>query len=202
MSAISVAAGPVLKSATWLTALDGQPPGGQVSVALPPVPAPVPGRPLQRLGEVRRREGLPRGRIASRLGISVQQVQQQEEPSSDILLSDLYRWQEALGVPAAELLQEPDGELSPPVQLRARLLRAMKTARLIEEVARQSPIRRLVKTLMDQLLDVMPELKDTTAWPVVGHRRKQAELGQAFFRRLSLDFFVQPESREAAADSC
>ena len=43
MSAISVAAGPVLKSATWLTALDGQPPGGEVSVALPPAPAPVPG---------------------------------------------------------------------------------------------------------------------------------------------------------------
>jgi transcriptional regulator with XRE-family HTH domain len=165
------------------------------AVALPPVRSPAAGRRLQRLGEVRRREGIPRGKIAHRLGVSVRQVEQQEQPSSDMSLSELYRWQKALGVPAAELLQEPNGELSPPVQLRARLLRAMKTARLIEEVARQPSLRRLVKSLMEQLLDVMPELRDTTAWPVVGHRRKQEDLGQAFFRRLSLDFFVLPESR-------
>jgi transcriptional regulator with XRE-family HTH domain len=158
---------------------------------------------LQRLGEVRRREGLPRGKVARRLGISVRQVQEQEEPSSDMSLSDLYRWQEALGVPAAELLHEPDGDLSPPVQLRSRLLRAMKTARLIEEMAQQTSIRRLVKSLINQLVDAMPELKETTAWPAVGHRRKQDELGQAFFRRLSLDFFVAPEPQgDATNDLC
>jgi hypothetical protein len=53
---------------------------------------------------------------------------------------------------------------------------------------------------MDQLLEVMPELKETTAWPVVGHRRKQEEMGQAFFRRLSLDFFVQADSRGEGGD--
>ena len=135
----------------------------------------------------------PAGKVARRLGLSVHQIEQQEEPSADMTLSELYRWQEALGVPASELLQEPDCELSPPVQLRAQLLRTMKTVRLIEEVARQPALRRLVQTLMEQLLEIMPELKSTTAWPVVGHRRKQDELGQAFFRRLSLDFFVQPE---------
>ncbi len=203
MNAISATAGSVLESVTWLTTLDGKPTTGEVSVALPPARSPASGRPLQRLGEVRRREGLPRGRIAHRLGVSVRQVEQQEEPSSDMSLSDLYRWQEALGVPAAELLQEPAEELSPPVQLRARLVRVMKTARLIEEMARQTPVRRLVKSLLDQLLEVMPELKETTAWPVVGHRRRQDELGQAFFRRLSRDFFVQPESRgDAATDPC
>ena len=120
-----------------------------------------------------------------------------------MLLSELYRWQDALGVPAAELLHEPDGELSLPVQLRSRLLRAMKTARLIEEMARQAPIQRLIKSLVDQLIEAMPELKETTAWPAVGHRRKQDELGQAFFRRLSLDFFVAPEPRgDAAPDPC
>ena len=200
MNAISVTAAPMTGSETWLPALDGKPAAAGVSVALPPARSPAPGRPLQRLGEVRRREGIPRGKIAHRLGVPVRQVEQQEQPSSDMSLSELYRWQQALGVPAAELLQEPNGELSPPVQLRARLLRAMKTARLIEEVARQPSLRRLVKSLMEQLLDVMPELKETTAWPVVGHRRKQEELGQAFFRRLSLDFFVLPESRGDAGD--
>jgi transcriptional regulator with XRE-family HTH domain len=203
MNSLSATTVPVTGNATWLPRLDGKPLAAGISVTLPPAPLPVPGRRLQRLGEVRRREGVPRVKIARRLGISVRQVEQQEQPSSDISLSELYRWQEALGVPAAELLQEPNGELSPPVHLRARLLRAMKTARLLEEVARQPSLRRLVKSLMEQLLEVMPELKDTTAWPVVGHRRKQDELGQAFFRRISRDFFVLPEPRgDAAGDPC
>lgn len=193
MNALSVAAAPVNGGATWSPTLDGKPTATGIPVALPPAPRPASGRCLQRVGEVRRREGVPRGKVARRLGLSVHQIEQQEEPSADMTLSELYRWQEALGVPASELLQEPDCELSPPVQLRAQLLRTMKTVRLIEEVARQPALRRLVQTLMEQLLEIMPELKSTTAWPVVGHRRKQDELGQAFFRRLSLDFFVQPE---------
>ena len=60
-------------------------------------------------------------------------------------LSELLRWQRALGVPFAELLNEPDGELFPPVQLRARLLRAMKTVRTIQERARQASVRRLAE---------------------------------------------------------
>ena len=50
-----------------------------------------------------------------------------------MLLSDLHRWQQALAVPIAELLGEPEGELSPPVRLRPRLLRAMKTVRSIQQ---------------------------------------------------------------------
>ncbi len=198
MNAMSVSAAPVGESATWLATLDGKPTTDALPVTLPSARSSASGRRLHRLGEVRRREGLPRGKIARRLGISIRQVEQQEEPSSDLLLSDLYRWQAALGVPAAELLHEPNGELSPPVQQRARLLRAMKTVRLIEELARQESVRRLVQTLVEQLIEAMPELKDTTAWPAVGHRRKQDELGQAFFRRLSLDFFV--ESGDGATD--
>ena len=100
-------------------------------------------------------------------------------------LSDLYRWQKLLQVPLAELLSEPAGELSPPLQLRARLLRAMKTVRSIQEVARQVSVQRLASVLVAQILEIMPELKDTIAWPAVGHRRKQSELGQAFFRGLT-----------------
>jgi hypothetical protein len=113
-----------------------------------------------------------------------------------MLLSDLYRWQEALGVPLAELIGEPDAALSPPVQLRSLLLRVMKTARSIQQKARQTSVRRLIETLVDQLLEVMPELKDTGAWPSVGQRRKQSDLGQAFFRRLSQEFVADLEYPE------
>ena len=90
-------------------------------------------------------------------------------------------------MPIAELLDDPEGELSPPVRLRARLLRAMKTVRSIQQRARQAPMQRLVETLVAQLVEVMPELTEAAAWPALGRRRRKHDLGQAFFRRLSLD---------------
>ena len=146
-----------------------------------------PARSLHRLAEVRRQEGVADCSIARRLGVSIREVRRQEQPTSDLHLSELYRWQEALQVPAAELLNEPEGELSPPVELRAMLVRVMKTARSIEQRAQQASVRRLVTTLVDQILAIMPELKDTLAWPTVGHQRKRHDFGQAFFRRLSVD---------------
>jgi transcriptional regulator with XRE-family HTH domain len=154
-------------------------------VPLPPAVSSAPTGPLHRLGEVRRREGLTLSKLARHLGVSIAKVKEEEQPASDILLSEFYRWQAALGVPAAELLNEPANELSPPVELRARLLRVMKTARSLQEVARQPSVRRLAGTLIEQLVEIMPELKETVAWPVAGRRRAQRELGQAFLRGLS-----------------
>jgi len=153
----------------------------------PPSGVPADPRPLHRLGDVRRREGLTLHAVARQLGISIEAVKHQEDPASDLRLSDLYRWEEVLQVPASELLREPGGDLSPPVQLRARLLRIMKTARSIEEQARQISIRRLTAMLIEQIVSVMPELKDTAAWPTVGQRRSHRELGQAYHRGLMLD---------------
>jgi transcriptional regulator with XRE-family HTH domain len=158
-----------------------------LAAVLPPVRASATERPLQRLGEVRQHEDLSRREVAQRLDISVEAAERQEQPSSVMLLSDLYRWQEALAVPIAELLCEPDGTLSPPVHLRAHLVRIMKTVRSIEERARQASVQRLATVLIDELLALMPELEDTVAWPAIGRKRSQDELGQAYFRRISLD---------------
>jgi transcriptional regulator with XRE-family HTH domain len=178
-----------MNTTAWISDLGSKPvtAADAVVVALPPGRAPAPKRLLQRVGEARRREGLTRREAARRLGVSVREVQQHEEPSADMPLSDLYRWQEALDVPIGELLSDPDGDLSPPVQLRAQLLRTMKTVRSIQEVARQASVQRLAETLVDQVLAIMPELKDTIAWPAVGHRRRQDELGQAYYRGLLLE---------------
>jgi transcriptional regulator with XRE-family HTH domain len=179
---------PLVQTTTLAADFGGKPvpAANAVSAALPPTSSPAPGRSLHRLGEVRQRERLTRGKVAKLLGISIREVEQQEQSSSDMLLSDLYRWRKALGVPVAELLNEPDGELSPPVQLRARLVRVMKTVRSIQERARQASVRRLAEMLVEQLVEVMPELKDTVAWPAVGQRRRTQDFGQAFFRGFSL----------------
>jgi len=185
-----------MNTTTWLANLGAKPAAAAqgVPVVLPPADRSAPS--LHRLGEVRRREGLTRREVARRLGISIAAVQQREQSASDMPLSELYRWQAILQVPLAELLDEPAGDLSPPLQLRARLLRAMKTIRSIQEVARQASVQRLATVLVAQILAIMPELKDTIAWPAVGNRRKQSELGQAFHRGLSLDLRDDLEQSE------
>ena len=179
---------PFLQTNTLTADLTGKPVAATNAIAVTPTAtvSPAPGQPLHRLGEIRQQEGLTRSRVARLLGISVCEVERQEQPSSDMLLSDLYRWQKVLAVPIAELLNEPVGELSRPVQLRAQLLRAMKTVRSIQEKARQASMRRLAEMLVNQLVEVIPEVKDTIAWPAVGPRRRKNDLGQAFFRRPSL----------------
>jgi transcriptional regulator with XRE-family HTH domain len=125
---------------------------------------------LHRLGEVRRREKFTYRRVARCLGVSVSEVKRQEEQSSDLSLSELYRWQAVLGVPLGDLLREPEYELSPPVRLRARLTRLMKTVRSIQAATRQASIQRLSTMLAEQLLDIMPELEGTVSWPTGDHR--------------------------------
>ena len=142
---------------------------------------------LHQIAAVRRREGLSRRAVARRLGTDVKSVRSEEEQNADISLSRLYQWQAALGVPIAELLVDGDGSLSPPVLKRAQILRLMKTAAAIRERAGTAPIQRMAQMLIEQILEIMPELEDVSPWNAVGQRRTLDELGEAANRRLSLD---------------
>jgi transcriptional regulator with XRE-family HTH domain len=134
---------------------------------------------LHRLRSVRQSEGISRRAMARRLNTDVQSVTRQEDESADLPLSTLYRWQAALGIPIEELLVETGAELSPPVLERSQMLRLMKTAMSIVEQAKQLGIRRMGQNMVDQLLEIMPELAGVGAWPSVGQRRSLKELGQA-----------------------
>ena len=124
--------------------------------------------PLQRLAVVRQRQGISRRTVARRLNTDVATVRQQESASADITLSQLYKWQQILDVPLNELLIEADDSLSPPVQRRAQLIRLMKSALTISENTRQDTIRRMAQTLIEQLLEIMPELSGVGPWHAVG----------------------------------
>lgn len=151
-----------------------------------------PNRPLHQLAAVRRREGLSRRAIARRMGIDIASVKQQEEQASDVRLSDLYRWQKALGVPMVELLAEGEEEsLSPPIFKRAQMLRLMKTAAAIVERSEHAPIHRMAKMLVEQIMEIMPELESVSPWNAVGQRRSLDDLGQAAQRRLSMDSLAE-----------
>jgi hypothetical protein len=118
-------------------------------------------------------------RTATRqLGLDARTIRAQEQESTDLRLSDLYRWQRALGVPVTELLVEADEPLSRPVMERARMVRLMKTAAALLEAAPTAPVRRMAENLVEQLNEIMPELKEVSPWHTVGQRRSLDELGR------------------------
>jgi transcriptional regulator with XRE-family HTH domain len=159
--------------------------GGAYDVPLPPT-----GRPLQRLAQVRRRQGVSRRTVARRLNLDLPEICRQEMETSDMTLSQLYRWQEALEVPVGELLVEADDAVSPPLLQRAQLVRLMKSVLSIQANTRQESIRRMAQTLAEQLLEMMPELAGVGPWHAIGKRRRLDELGVAAQRRLSDDVFL------------
>jgi hypothetical protein len=134
--------------------------------------------PLHRIAEVRRLQGVSLRAARQTLLLTSDEVRQQEHETHDLLLSQLYRWQQLLDVPVSELLVESHLELSQPILTRASLVKAMKTVATILDVARQPDVRRLAERLIDQLLEVMPELAGVSGWPAVGQRRTMDELGR------------------------
>lgn len=155
-----------------------------------PVPAGGGPRPLHRIAEARRRQNISLRSVARRLHTSMEQVRREEDPHCDMPLTELYKWQHALEVPVADLLVDNDAPLSEPVLTRARLLRIMKTVRAIKESNASPAIQRFTTMLEQQLIELMPELKDVAAWHSVGQRRSPDELGRAAERVLPDSFFI------------
>jgi transcriptional regulator with XRE-family HTH domain len=146
-------------------------------------------RPLHRIREVRLEQGLTVRTVARHMGVPVRVVRAEEEGQCDLRLSDLLRWQEVLGVPLEDLLREPQDCLSRPVMERAQLVRLMKTAAALLESAPTPATARLAQTLVEQLVEMMPELEQVNPWHAVGQRRSLDELGRAAERPLSDDVF-------------
>ena len=156
-------------------------------LALPEVPlasglARIP-LPLHRLAEARKAQGVSVANMARRLNRDAVDVREQEKPTSDMLLSQLYRWREILDIPISELLIAPDDALDDPIKSRAALVRVMKTVRSILETTHEKQTMRMAQTLFDQLVEIMPELQEVSAWPSVGQSREIKDYGQAVYRR-------------------
>ena len=144
---------------------------------------------LHRIRTVRRQQGISLRTAARHLGANIREIRDQENESADLRLSDLYRWQAALDVPLEELLVESERPLSRPVLERAKMVRLMKTAAAILEMAPTTQIDRLARRMVDQLIEMMPELKGVAPWHSVGQRRTPDEFGQIVQRRISEHFF-------------
>jgi hypothetical protein len=67
----------------------------------------------------------------------------------------------------------------------------MKTVRAIKETAGENlSIERMATMLEQQLVEIMPELKDVAAWHSVGQRRSHDELGRTAERVIPEAFFT------------
>ena len=130
---------------------------------------------------------------AKRLGLTVAEARAQADPRADITLSQLYAWREILDVPLSELT--PDlGVVPDPIRNRGLLILIMKTARLICETTNEgTPGHYAAETLVNQLIMLMPELKDVPPWPSVG--KSHAARPEGAVRRVSSDFSRMLEER-------
>lgn len=145
--------------------------------------APASNRPLHRIATVRKEQSISLTRIAGRLGIDIAEARRQEIETTDLSLSQFYRWRNVLEVPAGELIVEADEIPNNPIRSRSQLIKMMKTVRSMQEHAKEENILILANQLSDLMIELMPELKSVSAWPSIGQAREQRDPGQAALRR-------------------
>jgi hypothetical protein len=69
------------------------------------------------------------------------------------------------------------------------MVKLMKTAAAIRERTEGTPVGRMVTMLIEQILEIMPELTDVGPWHSVGQRRPLDDLGRAARMAVSEDLF-------------
>ena len=121
-------------------------------------------KPLHCISDVRRRQGITLRTVARRWDLDISDIRDLENETADLTLSQLYAWQKLLEVPIHELLLDSEMPLSAPVLRRAQLLRLMKTAVTLYEKSSDDDVQYLIHRLMDQILEIMPELKSVGPW--------------------------------------
>ncbi len=160
----------------------------------PPVARAAPSRRvLHRIRQVRLQQGMSLRAVSRRIQGEVSQLRKQEREDTDLSLADLYKWQQALGVPVQDLLVECEEPLSAPVLEMSRMIRLAKTVATMQERSESMSINRLADMLMGQLIEIMPELSDVGPWPTTRPRTLD-DLGRVTERRLSEDMINRIDS--------
>ena len=119
-------------------------------------------RALHRIRDVRLAEGVSLEAVARRMNERPSLLKKEECCDADLRLSDLYRWQSALGVPLIDLLAEPDYGLSEIV--RSALIDAhCENSQFHFATIHHTGRATSAQTLVDQLVDTMPELEEIGA---------------------------------------
>ncbi|QDU93479.1 helix-turn-helix domain-containing protein [Lignipirellula cremea] len=168
-------------------------PSDRLRTDIQPPPEAFPNAPrsnqLNRIRAVREQQGVSLRTASRRLGLEMAEVRRQQEETADLTLSQLGRWCEVLDVPVADLLVDPSEPLSRPIRERAQMIRLMKTAAAMLEQAENVAVQRMARTLVDQLIGMMPELQEVGPWHSVGQRRSMEEYGRTAENSMPDNFF-------------
>jgi transcriptional regulator with XRE-family HTH domain len=147
---------------------------------------------LHRVRAARKARRLSLSEVAKHLALPPEEAERQEQPTSDLPLSTLYRWQKLLKVPVTELLVDGTGSLGLPSVKSERLAGALQVALAILAQTKQPGIRRMAHTLVDQLVELSPDLKQVADAHTAGQAHRFDEQGRAQKGALPLDFFMEP----------
>ena len=149
-------------------------------------------QPLHRLREIRAQQDVTLRALSRKMHVPMREVRAQEDPACDLPLTALYRWQQALRVPAAEILVEPGDKLSSPVNIRARLLRMMKTIVTILDKPQPERTVNLLENLRNEILAVMPEIEDIDRWHGSNSARGADDIAAAVLRPIDEELLRDP----------
>jgi transcriptional regulator with XRE-family HTH domain len=142
------------------------------------------GQTLHRIRDIRAQQEVTLRAMARKMHVPMREVRAQEDPTCDLPLTALYRWQQALRVPAAEILVEPGDNLSSPVNVRARLLRMMKTIVTILDKPQPERTANLLENLRNEILAVMPEIENIDRWHGSSSTRSADDIAAAVLRQI------------------
>ena len=149
-------------------------------------------QPLHRLREIRAQQDVTLRALSRKMHVPMREVRAQEDPTCDLSLTALYRWQQALRVPAAEILVEPGDKLSSPVNVRARLLRMMKTIVTILDKPQPERTANLLENLRNEILAVMPEIENIDRWHGSNSTRGADDIAAAVIRQIDEELLRDP----------
>lgn len=158
----------------------------------PPLPLAAAPRGLHRLAAVRRERRLSPEALAKRLRIDVDLLRAFEQEQADMPLSLVYRCQQALGASLRELLVSESDPLALPSVERTKLAEWLQTVVAILQEAKQPAIRRMAHNLVDQIVELAPELKLLAAQSQAGCAQLLDDQGCSASKPLSEEVFLDP----------
>lgn len=125
---------------------------------------------LNRIREVRRREGMSLRTFAQQMQTTRLMALEYEHPEADLKLSDIHRMAEVLQVPAAELVDDVDaGEAA---RLRGAMIRVMRSVNtLLSKLNPDKPAHRIASFIREEIVAAMPEANCSDQLPEIGTRR-------------------------------
>jgi transcriptional regulator with XRE-family HTH domain len=166
--------------------------GTNIDIGQAAIPPAVVQMPLHRLAAVRAARKVSPSVLAQRLNITAEQVKLREQGSVDLPLSELYKWAAALEVPVERLLVNSDVVVPVPEMDLESAKELLRTARALCAETDHPNLERMATALVEQIVELAPELKDAALAPAAEGRRRAGRAHSMVVPQLPENVFIKP----------